>query len=53
MAAAHTGLNLQREHFDSIVHHLQASLRHFGVTEEDIGQITDKVGSLKSDILYK
>ncbi|WP_372008976.1 group 1 truncated hemoglobin [Paenibacillus chitinolyticus] len=53
MAAAHTGLNLQPEHFDSIVNHLQASLAHFGVTEDDIRQITENVGSLKGDILYK
>lgn len=53
MAAAHKGLNLQPGHFDSIVNHLQTSLRHFGVTEDDIRQITDKVGSLKGDILYK
>ncbi|EGL15583.1 MULTISPECIES: group 1 truncated hemoglobin [Paenibacillus] len=53
MAAAHTGLNLQPEHFDSIVNHLGASLAHFGVTGDDIRQITEKVESLRGDILYK
>ncbi|WP_405081257.1 group 1 truncated hemoglobin [Paenibacillus chitinolyticus] len=53
MAAAHTGLNLQPEHFNSIVNHLKDSLAQFGVTGDDIREITEKVESLRGDILYK
>ncbi|QQE73385.1 group 1 truncated hemoglobin [Brevibacillus composti] len=53
MAAAHKGMNLQPVHFDAIVAHLQAALRHFGVQEEDIRDALEKVNALRKDILYK
>ncbi|WP_301171894.1 group I truncated hemoglobin [Brevibacillus nitrificans] len=53
MAKVHAGMNLQPEHFDAIVNHLQAALEHFGVGAGDIDDALAKVGALRDDILYK
>jgi hemoglobin len=53
MAKAHTGMNLQENHFQAIVNHLHDSLEHFGVSGGDIDTALTKVASLKDDILHK
>lgn len=53
MAKAHTGMNIQPEHFQAIATHLHDALAHFGVSEADINQVLTKVATLKDDILYK
>ncbi|WP_068776675.1 group 1 truncated hemoglobin [Paenibacillus sp. FJAT-26967] len=53
MAEAHKGMNLQPQHFDAIVTHLKASLKHLGVGQEDIEQVVSTVATLQDDILYK
>lgn len=53
MAKAHTGMNLQENHFNAIAKHLHDALAHFGVSESDIDQVLTHVSSLKEDILHK
>ncbi|MES1039727.1 group I truncated hemoglobin [Peribacillus simplex] len=53
MAKAHQGLNLQPDHFDAIVKHLNDALAHFGVNKADIDTALTKVAALRDDILYK
>ncbi|PMC40140.1 group 1 truncated hemoglobin [Bacillus sp. UMB0899] len=53
MEKAHQGLNIQPDHFDSIVKHLHDALSHFGVEESDIKVALEKVGSLRDNIIYK
>lgn len=53
MAKAHEGLNLQPAHFQAIAGHLADTLASFGVGEEDIGSVLNKIASLKDDVLYK
>ncbi|SEN23344.1 hemoglobin [Mesobacillus persicus] len=50
MEKAHEGMNIQPEHFNAIVTHLHDALTHYGVSESDIGQALEKVGSLRDDI---
>lgn len=53
MAKAHTGMNLQEEHFNAIAKHLNDALAHFGVSKADIDQVLTHVSTLKDDILHK
>lgn len=53
MEKAHRGINLQPEHFQSIVKHLQGTLEHFTVSQEDIAQVLGLIAPLRSSILYK
>lgn len=53
MAAAHKGMNLQPEHFNAIVNHLNEVLAHFGIKKTDIDSALSRVGALKDDILYQ
>lgn len=53
MEKAHAGLNLQPEHFDAIVKHLNEALAKRGVSQEDIQTVDDRVSTLKPAILYK
>ncbi len=53
MEKAHQGLNLQPEHFQAIVKHLQGTLEHFDVSQEDIAQVFALIAPLKSSILNK
>lgn len=53
MAKAHEGLNLQPVHFQAIAGHLADTLASFGVGDEDIRSVLNKISSLKDDILYK
>ncbi|MDD9267355.1 group 1 truncated hemoglobin [Paenibacillus sp. GCM10023248] len=53
MAKAHTGMNLQPEHFQAVAGHLANALAHFGVPQSDIDQVIGHVAALKDDILYK
>lgn len=53
MEKAHEGMNLQPVHFDAIVNHLATTLREFHVSQDDIDQIAEKLGTLKDSILYK
>lgn len=53
MEIAHQGLNLQPEHFDAIVKHLDETLVAYGVSSEDINTVNTQIGSLKEAILYK
>jgi hemoglobin len=53
MEKAHTGLNLQPEHFDAIVKHLNEALVVHGVSPEDMNAVSDRVLTLKDAVLYK
>ena len=53
MEKAHTGLNLQPEHFDAIALHLGEALGEQGVSQEDINSVLARVSTLKEAILYK
>jgi hemoglobin len=53
MAVVHKGMNLQPQHFDTIVKLLSETLSDFRVSQEDVRQIAAKVETLREDILYK
>ena len=53
MELAHTGMNLNEEHFGAIANHLAASLREFNVSDQDINQVLEKLTTMKNDILHK
>lgn len=53
MEKAHQGLNLQSEHFQTIAKHLQDTLEHFNISQEDIAQVLRLIVPLKSSILHK
>ncbi len=53
MAKAHEGMNLQEVHFAAIAKHLSAALKHFGVSDSDVGEVIAHVSTLKDDILHK
>lgn len=53
MEKAHSGLNLQPEHFDAIAQHLGESLTEHGVSSEDIDTVMNRVSELKEAVLYK
>ncbi|OKH36319.1 group 1 truncated hemoglobin [Calothrix sp. HK-06] len=53
MEKAHTGLNLQPEHFNVIVQHLDKALAAHGVSSEDVQAVLSRVATLKESILYK
>lgn len=53
MEKAHTGLNLQPEHFNAIAKHLGEAMANHGVSPEGINQALSKVATLKEAVLYK
>ena len=53
MEIAHTGLNLQPEHFEAIVKHLDEALAVHGVSPEDMNAVNERVLTLKDAVLYK
>lgn len=53
MAKAHEGMNLQEGHFIAVAEDLSASLREFGVTENQISQVIEKLLTMKDEILHK
>ncbi len=53
MEKAHTGLNLQAEHFDAILKHLSEALAMHGVSPEDINTVLARVSTLEDAVLYK
>ena len=53
MEKAHAGLNLQPEHFDAIAQHLGESLAKYGVSDEDLNTVMERVSQLKEAVLYK
>lgn len=53
MAKAHEGMNLQTEHYNAIVRHLGDALTAAGAGKEDIGEVVDRLETLKDDILHK
>ena len=53
MEQAHSGLDLQENHWNAVVTHLVATLTEFGVEEGDISAIGQSLGTLKSSILNK
>lgn len=53
MEKAHSGLNLQPEHFDAIATHLNEALSMHHVPQEDINTVLDRVSTLKEAVLYK
>lgn len=53
MEKAHTGLNLQPEHFDAIAKHLGEAMASKGVSPDGIEQALGKVATLKEAVLYK
>ena len=52
MEKAHSGLNLQPEHFDAIVKHLGDALAAHGVSPDGISAALDRVATLKDAVLY-
>lgn len=53
MEKAHSGLNLQPEHFEAIAKHLGESLDEYGLTHEEIQSVLERVSALKEAVLYK
>jgi hemoglobin len=53
MEKAHTGLNLQPQHFDAIAKHLGEALAVYEVSPEDINTVLGRVSTLRDSILYK
>jgi hemoglobin len=53
MEKAHTGLNLQPQHFDAIAKHLGEALAVYEVSPEDINTVLGRVSTLRDAILYK
>ncbi|WP_139491341.1 group I truncated hemoglobin [Brevibacillus dissolubilis] len=53
MEKAHEGMNLQESHFMAIAGHLGAALSDAGATQEQIGQVVEKLLTLKDAILHK
>lgn len=53
MEKAHTGLNLQPEHFDAIAKHLGEALAVHDVPQEDINRVLERVSTLKEAVLYR
>ncbi|MFC4766553.1 group I truncated hemoglobin [Effusibacillus consociatus] len=53
MSKAHEGLNLQEEHFNAVAGHLVSTLQEFGVTEQQIGLVVEKLLTMKEDVLRK
>lgn len=53
MEKAHSGLNLQPEHFNAIAKHLGEAMAAHGVSSEDIQTALNKVATLKEAVLYK
>jgi hemoglobin len=53
MEIAHTGLNLQPEHFEAIVKHLDEALAVYGVSPEDMNAVNERILTLKDAVLYK
>lgn len=53
MEKAHTGLNLQPEHFDAIALHLGEAVSEHGVSQEDINSVLARISTLKEAVLYK
>lgn len=53
MEQAHSGLNLQPEHFEAIATHLGASLSAKGVSAADIDTVLSQVATLKEAVLHK
>lgn len=53
MEKAHEGMNIQHEHFMTIVSHLAASLKEFGVSDEDIQTIAQKLAPMEESIIEK
>lgn len=51
MAAAHAGLAISNAHFDRVVDHLVATLRHLGVPGETITEVGSTLGTLRADIV--
>jgi hemoglobin len=53
MREAHEGLGLEPEHFAAIATHLEAALREFDVSDEDVEAIMSEVAALKDDVLCR
>ncbi|MEG4009187.1 group 1 truncated hemoglobin [Microcoleus sp. Pol11C1] len=53
MEKAHSGLNLQPEHFDAIVKHLTDAIIAHGASPEDLDEVLGKIATLKEAVLYK
>ncbi|MBE9051014.1 group 1 truncated hemoglobin [Nostocales cyanobacterium LEGE 11386] len=53
MDKTHTGMNLNDQHFDAIVKHLNAAMAASGVSAEDTNAALTRVSSLKGAILNK
>lgn len=53
MERAHQGLNLQPGHFQAIAKHLQGTLEHFNVSQENIAKVFELIVPLESSILHK
>jgi hemoglobin len=53
MAKVHEGMNLQPEHYDTVVRHLAEALSDFQVSDADINSVAEQLNKLRDDILYK
>jgi len=53
MEKAHAGLDLQPEHFEAIANHLGESLAEYGLTEEKLKSVLERISTLKEAVLHK
>ncbi|MFP5272615.1 group I truncated hemoglobin [Coleofasciculus sp.] len=53
MERAHAGLDLQAEHFEAIANHLAESLAEYGLTQEEINSVLERISTLKEAVLHK
>jgi len=53
MEKAHAGLDLQPEHFEAIANHLGESLAEYGLTEEELKSVLERISTLKEAVLHK
>ena len=53
MERAHEGMNLQEAHFGAVAGHLVESLQEFGVEQQHIDQVVEKLLTLKDAVLGK
>lgn len=53
IAKAHQGLEMNDEHFDSMIGHFMATLNEQGLSEEDKKTVNEALNSYKKDVLGK
>lgn len=51
MEKAHEGLQITMQHFESVVGHLAAALKHFNVGDEEIAELAEKLAPLRDVVV--